>query len=51
LWLHARRNRRCCWQLKALFVTACQKEQKTLLAAEGAVCGCMPEGTEEAAGS
>jgi len=31
-----------------LFVAVCQKEQKTLIAAGGAVCGCMPEGTEDA---
>jgi hypothetical protein len=38
-------------QLKALFVAACQKEQKTLMAAEGAVCGRMSEGKEDADGS
>jgi hypothetical protein len=31
LWPHVRRKRRRWWQLKALFVAACQKEQKTLI--------------------
>jgi nicotinamide mononucleotide (NMN) deamidase PncC len=38
-------------KMKALFVAACQKERKTLLTAEGATCGCVPEETEDAADS
>jgi hypothetical protein len=34
--------------MKALLVAARQKEQKALIAAEGAYCGCTPEGTEGA---
>jgi nicotinamide mononucleotide (NMN) deamidase PncC len=51
LWVDARRNRRRRMELKTLFVAACQKEQKTLLVAEDATCGYMPEETEDAAGS
>jgi len=35
--------------MKVLTVAASQKEQKTLLVAEEAACGFMPEGTEDAA--
>jgi hypothetical protein len=35
-------------EMTALIVVACQKEQETLMAAEGAACGRMPEGTEDA---
>jgi hypothetical protein len=45
LWVHATGNWRCCLQLKALLVDACQNEQKTSLAAEGAICDGMSQKT------
>jgi len=33
----------------ALIVATCRKKQKTLIVADSADCGYMPEGTEDAA--